>query len=395
MIRPILIFLAFLILGCEKSTSSSENQSSGDPVYYFEKEDSLFVKDVIARVFLFQGHIEDQYIFRDMASSEVYVYDREGRLLDKWNKEGDVPGKFSMASSNLSFDSEGNIVLVDIMNGIKVLKRNSEVVKDHRIFRQQISLGSRFSLFDTQQLIEKEGKEYLIYSLDLIEEYEGNYDPAFLAERKNLLITDLETNETQKFIPFPERSQFLNGKVYFFRDMRPIFYYDESQKLLYLMFQSEPILYKYDWSGEAPELIETQKLNLEGFELYEGFEVGSVDMGQIGSFKIRPYPSDIVDVTKYGEDLVISYIPTPRDKSAIAKVVAGNASEETKKLLREQTQMKTVLLKPTGEVVSVDLPEMYYASFKVDGDRIYWMKKPAPDVESEEFTLYWGKLRMK
>lgn len=390
-----LIFIAFLILGCKNSTSSSEDQMSGDPIYYFDKEDSVVVDDVIARVFLFQGHSEDKYIFRDMASSEVYVYDREGRLLDRWNKEGDVPGKFSMASSNLSFDSERNLVLIDIMNGIKVLKRNSEVIQDHRIFRQQISLGSRISLFDTQQLIKKEGKEYLIYSLDLIEEYEGNYDQAFLAERKNLLITDLETNETRKLIPFPAGSQYLNGKVYFFRDMRPVFHYDENLKLLYLMFQSEPVLYKYDWSGETPKLIETQRVNLNGFETHEGFEVGSVDMGEIGSFKERPYPSDIVDVTKYGEDLMISYIPTPQDKGVIDKVAAGNASEETKKLLREQTQMKTVLLKPTGEVVSVDIPEMHYSSFKVNGDRIYWMKKAEPGTEAEEFTLYWGKLGVK
>src|SRR5690606_35182569 len=154
-----------------------------------EKGDSIVVKDVIARIFLFQGQNDDRYIFRDMASSDVYVYDLDGELLDKWNKEGDVHGKFSTASSNLSFDRKGNLLLMDIMYGIKGLNKISGVVQDFRVYQKQISLGFRISLFDTQQVIEKNGREYLIDSLDLTEEYDGNYEPEFLAERKNLLVT--------------------------------------------------------------------------------------------------------------------------------------------------------------------------------------------------------------
>jgi len=394
--RPLLIFLAsFLMLSCENSSNSSIEELSNPQTYYLEKLDSITVKDVIASVFIFQGFQENQYFFRDMASSEVFIFDQAGELVQKWNKEGDVPGKFSMTASNFSFDNKGNLVLMDIMNGIKVLKKNSEVVQDFRIYQNQVSLGAAFSLFDTEQLIEKDGKEYLIYSLDIIEEYNQKYDPEFLARRKNLLMTDLETNETKEHIQFPQGSHFLNGKVYFFRDLRPIFHYDETSERLYLMFKSEPILYTYDWSGETPELIDQQTLPLVGFQLYEGFEVGAVDMGQIGNFQTRPYPSDIINISKYGEDLLISYTSSPEDKSAIASVVAGQATDETKKRLRAEAQMRTVLRRQNGEIVPVELPEMYYNSFKVDGNTIYWMKKPDPNTESEEFTLYWGELKAK
>ncbi|MFN3998679.1 hypothetical protein [Algoriphagus sp.] len=394
--RPLLIFIAsFLILSCENSSTSSNEEHSNSQSYYLEKLDSIILKDVIARVFIFQGFHEGQYFFRDMASSDVYVYDEEGELLDKWNKEGDVPGKFSMTASNFSFDKKGNLVLLDIMNGIKVLKKNSEVVQDFRIYQNQVSLGAAFSLFNTEQLIQKNGNQYLIYSLDIIEEYDQKYDPEFLARRKNLLMTDLETNETKEYIQFPEGSHFLNGKVYFFRDLRPIFHYDEISERLYLMFKSEPILYTYDWSGDNPELIDQKKIPLEGFQLYEGFEVGAVDMGQIGNYQIRPYPSDILNISKYGEDLLISYTPTPQDKSGIASVIEKQATDETKKRLRDEARMKTVLLRPNGDLLNVALPELYYTSFKVDGNTIYWMKKPDPNTESEEFTLYWGELKAK
>ncbi|SEG15168.1 hypothetical protein [Algoriphagus boritolerans] len=394
--RPPLIFLtAFLILSCDNSSTKTKQEPSNPQTYFFEKLDSIIVKDVIARVFIFQGFHEGQYFFRDMASSKVYLFDQAGELVDQWNKEGDVPGKFSMTASNISFDKKGNLVLLDIMEGIKILKKNSDVVHDFRVYQNQVSLGAAFSLFDTEQLIQKEGKEYLIYSLDIIEEYNQKYDPEFLARRKNLLVTDLETNETKEHIPFPEGSLFLNGKVYYFRDLRPIFQYDETSERLYLMFKSEPILYTYDWSGETPELIDQQTLPLEGFQVFEGFEVGAIDMGQIGNFQTRPYPSDIINISKYGDDLLISYSPTPQDKSAIERVIAGQSSDETKIRLRKEAQMRTVLRRQNGEIVPVELPEMYYNSFKVDGNTIYWMKKPDPNTEAEEFTLYWGELKAK
>ncbi len=394
--RKLLIFLAsFLMLGCENSSNQPQEEFSNSQTYFFEKVDSITVKDVLAQVFLYQGFSEDYYIFRDMASSEVYFFDKSGTLVDKWNKEGDVPGKFSMTASNFSFDKKENLVVMDIMAGIKVLRKNSEVVQDFRVYQNQVSLGAAFSLFDTDQLIIKDGKEYLIYSLDIIEEYNQKYDSEFLARRKNLLMTDLETNETTEHIPFPEGSQFLNGKVYFFRDLRPIFHYDEVSQRLYLMFKSEPILYTYDWSGDTPKLIDQQTLPLEGFQVYEGFEVGAVDMGQIGNFLTRPYPSDIINISKYGEDLLISYSPSPQDKSAIASVIAGQATDETKKRLRDEARMRTVLLRSNGDLVNVELPEMYFNSFKVDENTIYWMKKPDPNIEAEEFTLYWGELKEK
>lgn len=394
--RPLFIFLVpFLMFSCGNSSTQSPKEIPNAQTYFFEKVDSITVKDVIAQLFLFQGTIGNQHIFRDMASSEVFIFDQAGELVDQWNKEGDVPGKFSMTASNFSFDKNGNLVLLDIMNGIKVLKKNSEVVQNFRIYQNQVSLGAAFSLFDIEQLIEKDGKEYLIYSLDIIEEYNQKYDSEFLARRKNLLMTDLETNETKEHIQFPEGSRFLNGKVYYFRDLRPIFHYDEASERLYLMFKSEPILYTYDWSGDTPKLMDQQSLPLEGFEVYEGFEVGAVDMGQIGNFQTRPYPSDIIDMSKYGDDLLISYSSTPQDKSAIASVIAGEATDETKKRLREEARMRTVLVRADGEIIPVEIPAMYYNSFKVDGETLYWMKKPDPNTESEEFTLYWGELKSK
>lgn len=341
---------------------------------------------------MFQTADEDHIIFRDGASSDVYLFDKEGNPVNKWNKVGDVPGAFSMSAGNFAQTKDGNLVVLDIMNGLKVFKKDGEIVQNFGIYQDQWSLGRAFSHFKTYQVIEKGGKEYLLYSLDVIEESPGEYGPEYLQTRKNLILTDLETEETKTFIPFPEDSQFLNGNMYFFSDFRPVFSYDEKSQMLYLVFQNEPILYTYDWSGAEPVLKEKTDLNLDGVVPGEGFEKGVVSFAKIADYKINPYPSQILNLEKYADDLLITYKPTPTDKGDIALVVAGESSKELKAKLSEEAKKRTVVLTQKGDNVPLNLPEMNSYDFAIIGEDIWWMKKYTGEEEQEDFTVYRGRL---
>ncbi|SFA71424.1 NHL repeat-containing protein [Algoriphagus aquimarinus] len=384
-----------LIFSCQTKDNQSENSSNELPSYELEVLDSVTVHDILTRVFLFQTADEDGIIFRDGASSDVYLFDRDGNPTGKWDKTGDVPGAFSMTGGNFAQDKAGNLVILDIMNGLKVFKKDGEIVQNFGIYQNQWSLGGPFSHFKTYQVIEKGGKEYLLYSLDIIEEAPGDYDPEFLQTRRNLILSDLETEETKTFLPFPEGSQFLNGNVFFFADFRPVFSYDEKSQLLYLMFQNEPILYTYDWSGESPVLKEKTALNLEGFAAGEGFEKGAVSFAQIFDYKIIPYPSQILNLEKYGDDLLISYKPTPANKDDIARVIAKEASKELRAELSKEAKMRTVVLTQDGDIIPLALPEMNPYNFSVIGEDIWWMKKYVGEEEQEDFTLYRSRLVKK
>lgn len=391
-LSPLLLLLFF---SCQTKDSQSETGSNEAPSYRLEILDSVTVHEILARVFMFQTADEEHIIFRDGASSDVYLFDKEGNPTDKWDKKGDVPGAFSMSAGNFAQDKNGNLVILDIMNGLKVLKKNGEVVQNFGIYQSQWSLGAPFSHFKTYQVIEKDGKEYLLYSLDVIEEPTGDYDPEFLQTRKNLILTDLETEESKTFLPFPEGSQFLNGKVFYFIDFRPVFSYDESSQMLYLLFQNEPILYTYDWSGAEPVLKEKKALNLSGFVAGTGFEKGSIDFAKIADYKINPYPSQILNLEKYGDDLLITYRPTPADKGDIALVASGEASKELKEKLSKEIKKRTVVLTGEGEIIPITLPEMNPYDFAVIGEDIWWMKKHTGEEEQEDFTVYRGRLVKK
>lgn len=393
--KVLFYFLLLIIFSCQSNQKSNSLQDASELFYSFQKVDSLSVKDILARVFIFQGEKDQTFFFRDRGTTDVYQFDKEGNLIDKWNKEGDVPGQFSMAARNLEFDQKGNLVILDNMHGLKIMKKDGEVVRDFPIYHYQMSLAGMIGLFHDQQVINKNGKEYLLYSLDIIEDTDGGYTPEFLVERKSILLTDLETNETKKFIPFPKSTGFLEGKVYLHMDIRPVIFYDEGKEMLYLMFKGSPILYTYDWSGDSPVLIDEMPLALPGFEVHEGFEPGEISLGQLVNYQIQPFPSRVENIAMYKGDLLISYTSTPADKSAISKVIEKTATKETRSQLAKEAGMKTVLLKSTGELSPVLVPELANRSFHVQNDKIYWMKKPNPDEEAENFTVYWGELKVE
>ncbi|MFC5626113.1 hypothetical protein [Algoriphagus winogradskyi] len=391
-ISYIIPFFAILIFSCQTKDHQSETNSSGLPSYRMETVDSVTVKDILARIFMFQTADENHVVFRDRATSDVYVFDRDGNPVDKWDKTGDIPGAFSIASGNLTLDKAGNLVVLDVMNGLKVFKKNGDIVQNFGIYQNQWSLGGAFSLFKSYQVIEKEEKEYLLYSLDIIEEATGDYGPEYLQARNNLILTDLETEETKTFLPFPEGSQFLNGNVFLFNDFKPVFTYDEKSQLLYLMFQNEPILYTYDWSGEEPILKDQTKLDLTGFVAGEGFEKGAVSFGKISDNKINPYPSSVLNLEKYGENIIITYKPTPSDKGDLALAASGEVSKELKAKLYEESKKRTVILTQKGDIVPLSLPEMILYDFSVLGEDIWWMKKYTGDEEQEDYTVYKSRL---
>ncbi|WP_425637186.1 hypothetical protein ACPUEN_17320 [Algoriphagus yeomjeoni] len=388
----IFAFFAFLVFSCQTKENQSENNANDLPRYRMETVDSVTVKGILARIFMFQTADKDHVVFRDRATSDVYVFDRDGNPTYKWDKTGDIPGAFSMASGNLTLDKSGNLVILDIMQGLKVFKKNGDIVQNFGIYQHQWSLGGPFSLFKSYQVIKKEGKEYLLYSLDIIEDTTGDYGPEYLQARNNLILTDLETEETKTFLPFPEGSQFLNGNVFLFGDFRPVFTYDEKSQLLYLVFQNEPILYTYDWSGEEPILKDQTKLDLTGFVAGEGFEKGAVDFGKISDNKINPYPSSVLNLEKYGEDILITYKPTPADKGDLALAASGEVSKELKAKLYEESKKRTVILTQKGDIVPLSLPEMILYDFSVLGEDIWWMKKHTGEEEQEDFTVYRGRL---
>lgn len=391
-IKLLYYILPLVIFSCQTRQNQTENNSDDLPNYTLETLDSVTVKDILARLFLFQTADQDNIIFKDGASGEVYVFDRDGNPIDQWKKTGDVPGAFSMASGNLTLDKAGNLVVLDIMNGLKVFKKNGEIVQNFGIYQNQRSLGAPFSLFKSYQVIEKEGKEHLLYSLDIIEEAPDKYGPEYLKSRNNLILTDLETEKTKTFLPFPDGSQFLNGKVFLFGDFRPVFTYDEKLQLLYLMFQNEPILYTYDWSGSEPILNDKTNLDLSGFVAGEGFEKGAVSFGKISDYKINPAPSTVLNLEKYGEDVLITYKPTPADKGDLALLMSGEVPKELRARLSEETKKRTVVLTPKGDIIPLSLPEMNAYDFAIIGDDIWWMKKYGGEEEQEDFTVYRSRL---
>lgn len=389
-----LVVIAFLgLIACQNSSKEENIDTQQIQSARLEVLDSVLIEDVLARTFLFQTADEKHLLFKDVSTSKVYVYDKQGELVQEFEKSGDVPGAFGLTSENILLTGSERLVIVDLLAGIKVLSKTGESLENIPLKEMQVSMGARFSLFRHGQIIEMNGKEYLIYFLDINETYQNNYDASVLAKRKNLILVDLESEEQKLLIPFPEKSKFLNGKVYPFSDFRPRFFLDQNLDELYLMFQNEPVLYTYSWNQGEPELKSSIRLELEQFEENPGWESGSIQMGEISVPSLAPFSGRIQSLEKIGDKLLINYRPMPTSAGLITKLKAEEATDEEKAQLSKESMSRIVLVDLDGRLISVESPEMYYDSYRVIGQDIYWMKKPNPEVEAEDFTLYRGRLK--
>lgn len=388
----VLGLFTFLIFAC--NSKKEEIKNAAQTGFEIVATDSIKVNDILASLFLFQNANEKHLFFRDPLASKIFVFDQEGKPIHEWAKEGDVPGAFSMIADNLSLTPEGNIVITDKLFGLRVFSPAGDLLVQDRVLQPQMSIHAGVDVFRKNQVIQKNGKTYVLHHLDLMDEVQ-EVSSEFFQKRRNLLVTDLENRETKKFIPFPENSKFLTGKAFPFEDFRPLFYYDEQEQKLYLIFQNAPILYTYSWKEEEPVLESSQKLDLEGFFENEGLNYAQVRYGILSANQLDiSFPSAIESLEKIGNVLLIHYKPGPSvsEVSDWEKVSKKEADESLTKAVMEKAKERTIAL-VNGQILPVTSPSMFNDSYRVIGDEIWWMKPGSKDVEDEDFTVYKGVLQ--
>lgn len=398
-LKGLTIICLLIAIAC-KPTTRSERELIETPKpevleysYHVAVLDSMVLEDVLSVAFAFQGKSGDNLVFRDKGSAKVFVFDASGKPLYSWEKSGDVPGNFSMIADNLVYDQKGNIVLSDNMAGVRVFSPDGNLILQNRTFQPQTGFHLMVDLFRKNQVIFKEGKEFLIHHLDLMDNIQ-EVSEAFYMNRKNLLLTDLSNGRTKQILPFPEESKFLSGKAFPFEDFRPVFYFDQQKEILYLMFQNEAVLYAFDWSGVDLVLKDRITMDLPGFSGHEGWEYeevnyGLLNAGQIGS----SFPSRIRSLEKIGDDFLISYNPSPGNKSDLAKVQNKEASKELMDKLRHDTKIRTAIYGiNTRKIGLLETHEMRYESYRLIDGEIWWMKPASTATEDENYVVYRGKI---
>lgn len=393
--RKVLFYCSFLwLLSCEKAERQEEVKKESIKVS-ITSIDSVTVKGILAKLFLFQTADQEHVVFKDFLESEVYVVNKNsGDIEYQWDKKGDVPGAFGSMVKPLVLSEKGEIVVLDYLSGLRVFQKDGELVYSGSPVMPQISFGGRVNLFQDAQVVSLDGQEYLLYSLDLIESA-GEFNADFLKARKNLILSNLRTSESRLILEFPQESKFIAGGIYPFEDFRPRFFLNEKENKLYLMYQNEPVLYIYDWNQGSPELLKSLEVNFPDFEESESWVSGSLALGQISDQKVEPIPARIQALTQVSGGFLVSYSPKPSSKNLYSLLKENNISIEQKEKLYTESKLKTVFVNESGQVFPVDFPEMHYQSFQIIEGKIHWMKKPNPDEEAEDFTVYWGELKVE
>ncbi|WP_186753973.1 NHL repeat-containing protein [Echinicola salinicaeni] len=387
--RTSLLFLGVFLILCS-CTKKKEIERKDLPVKV-SVTDSLSFKGIIAVQPLFQAVSEDYVFFRDVGSPRVMVFEKSGQLMYDWAKKGDDPGAFMIVTDNLVCTPMGELVTHDAMKGIKSFSPSGELVFSKKSMVPPDSFHELVNLFRTSQVIKKDGELYLLHHRDHMMR-DQVWDPGFFRNRKNLLMTNLESGDQVQLLPFPEESKFLNGKAFVFEDFRPVFFFDDKEQLLYLIFQNEAILYQYDFSGEQPELINRFPLDIPGFVGSVGEEFENLRYGRL---KGEEFAARVLGMEKVGDNILVSYTRSATSEELRELEGVEDRSERRKKVNALRGKLNPeVLIFRGGEVLTyhVDMPEMAFDSFRVFDDEFWFMKPGTKEEEQEDFTVYRGKL---
>ena len=123
---------------------------------------------------------------------------------------------------------------------------------------------------------------------------------------------------------------------------------------------------------------------------------GEILYGKLNSQGLdSPFPGKIQSLEKIGDDFLISYLPSPDsgEQESWLKASRGEGTSESVQRIKEKMKTKTVLFrKNTKQLEPIGLPPMYYNSFRVIGENIWWMKPVSFTVEEESFTVIKGRL---
>ena len=386
-----LLLLSILIYSCSSPEEKSQSMESVDLT--LQLTDSLDLDFLGAPILASTNPKGSRFAFYDSPSGKIIISDEEGNILDTLSKKGDTPDAYGFMIDLPVIWEDEKLIQVG-MNGIFIYDEDGEMLK--KINHPEDMGGAAFMSMTgkTSKIIELNGIPYLLMnSIRTRDTYAG--EQKFYDTYKAIELVNLETGESNDFIPFEEGSRFLDGKGYIQSDYLPA--YAESKGKLYISHGGEPKVWVYDFSPESAVLDTAIALNIPQFIPIEGSDRKEFSKG---SYSVRGGMAAIRNIFVQNGKIIVSYYPgiDPLEMEKAQKLwEAGD--EEAATAFYTKLQEKS----PPGILIfdeaslkfltQLDYPEKTSnGGFIVDKEYIYFQRAPDPDVEEDFLRIYKMKL---
>lgn len=383
-----LLLFALTLFACSNEKEKIKTSTPlSEQALEFEIYDSLVVD------YLGNLHIADvtedgeTFLLLDQRSDTLFVTDREGIILSKFNRLGDGPGFYKSSRLSLPSFLSSKEIIVPAQRGFYLYSISGEPTRSFLPeFTPTVSLITKFShslvIHDKQVFYPWEGR---------LSDELGVDGKEFQMATKQIEVMDIESGQFSPAIPFPQLSKFRTGeKSYLNVNYHTII--SSSSDTLYVAFRNEPVIYGYPFSDltspssthQIPfdEFIEKEPKDEEHFGTYD---MKDLYVGTIQNF----HPTD-------KERFLITYTRglTDQEYEEIFALQASDPDEFSRMRNRTNTNGQILF---DGKSVSklIMKPESLGFTFKFISEEEIWFTPDFELTEKDYSVIYKTRLVAK
>ncbi len=378
---------AFFVWSCSP-TKEEAIENSIAKNWEFEIQDSIQF-DILGSPILADAEYGKVLLFDEINREFILVNQKNGELINRFSKKGDSPDNFGTKLTLPGFLDEEKIAIAGVP-GIFVFNTQGELLHKHT--HPELQSGSAFISLpgNSIQWIDYQGKRQVLFkSLRTHDSYQGKKE--FYTRFRAIEITEPETGTSREFIPFRPESRFLNGLGWGMPDYEPI--YTTDSKEVFIAFAGEPIIHRYEISGDSIIWKQSQDLELKDFGQIEGQPLESFESL---TFSINIYQAAIWKISLWKDKILVYYFAglSTKEIEETRLLHEQGRREEGIALRKKQMEGKSmkllILEKSTLTPINhLTLPDKVNTmGFALDGDNFYFQKEPNPDQEEDFIRLY-------
>jgi hypothetical protein len=391
--RAVLV-AAFFVWGCS-STKEEAVDTSDARNWEFEKVDSLQF-EIIGRPVLADAEFGKILIYDGIGREFILLDQKSGEFINRFSKKGDSPDNFGTQVTLPGFLDEERIAIAGVP-GIFVFNTSGELIRKNT--HPEPQFGSAYMPLpgNSIQWIDYQGKRKILFkSLRTHDSFQGEKE--FYTKFRAIEITDPETGTSREFIPFRTESRFLNGLGYGMPDYEPIFTTDSKE--IFMAFAGEPVIHRYEITGDSLVWKQSQNLKLEDFGEIDGKPLESFESI---TFSLNIYQAAIWKISLWKDKILVYYFAglSTKELEATQMLHEQGQREEGIALRKKQMEgksMKLLILEKStlSPINHITLPDKVNTmGFALDGDNFYFQKEPNPDAEEDFICIYRYQLFQK
>lgn len=361
----LIFFHFFLICGLPGQNTKSISERKASIQFY----DSLLVAGSFIAMVDYNTE-SDLYLGYNIHNFDIVVFNRKGSIIHQFNRYGEGPEEYKNRNFIARFwDNRSIAVLMN--NGLSIYTFEGSYLNTMRLDNDpKWILRENLSVF-TNNKCEKNAvyyaDSYTPYTIHMPEFYDDT-------ARKFFINSNFAHNSHRRYICYEESSMYRNGDFYF-SHYRPISSLNREKGFLDVIYQNEPVVFRYDANNEF-NFAGTTELDPCYFGKANGMPFGQKAGDNI---KFKQGNSSYEQIFSFADTVITVYFKG-------APEIKASSVYELNKMIGQIPKYMQILVNGKKICRDIELPEYVFGFSYIHNLHEMVFKKAANLYDEENYT---------